>query len=377
MLGDLARSPRMLNHVRALVAHGHPVSLIGYRERPVDAPDGVRICRLHPLRPAGARSSTLKFLVWSAIRMSLVCVESVVRLVRERPACILVQNPPSFPALLAAWCAARLRRARLVIDWHNYGYTVLALRLPPRHPMLRLARWYELAAGRLAGAHLCVSAAFREDLAHSGIAARVLYDRPVELAPCAPPAARDRGGRLVAVCPTGFAKDEDLGLLLAAVTGLVPAAANPRVILELHITGDGPGRADFEQRIAALALPAVVFHTGFHPWTVYRDLMRRADLGISLHRSSSGVDLPMKVVDMFAARVPVCALACGGSQSEQITDGVTGWLFSDAEQLAALLRSLIENPGLLDTARYNIARDWRETWAQAWEREAAPAFRPV
>src|SRR5690606_14731953 len=77
----------------------------------------------------------------------------------------LVQTPPAIPTLAIALLAARPRRAKLVVDWHHFGWAMLALRRGERHPVAALARRLELALGRLADAHLCVSSAMRETLA--------------------------------------------------------------------------------------------------------------------------------------------------------------------------------------------------------------------
>jgi beta-1,4-mannosyltransferase len=83
----------------------------------------------------------------------LAAVDALVNSVRlgaallaiPRPDLLLVQNPPAIPTLPVAWMIARLRRARFVIDWHNLGYSILALRLGRRHVVVRLARWVVIA----------------------------------------------------------------------------------------------------------------------------------------------------------------------------------------------------------------------------------------
>jgi beta-1,4-mannosyltransferase len=367
VLGDLARSPRMLAHMRCLARHGRAVDLIGYVERPIEVPAGVRVHALHPLPRAPEGSGTTRFIAAAGLRMGALHAELGALLVRLRPRVILAQNPPSFPTLSACALAARVCRAKLVVDWHNYGHSLLALRLPAAHGVVRLARRYEHGAAKHADAHLCVSQAMQRELSALGITAHVLYDRPAHARPI-PQRATDAHGRSL-ICPTSFTVDEDLPLLLRALSLLDAQSSEP---LEVYITGDGPLRRDIEARVGATTLEHVRVHFGYFPRDEYAALLMRADLGVSLHRSSSGVDLAMKVVDMFEARLPVCALDYGTSLPEQVQDGETGVLFRSAEQLAAQLAALLADPQRIARMRANIETRWRETWAEHWDHVAAP-----
>jgi beta-1,4-mannosyltransferase len=361
VMGDIARSPRMLNHARELAANGFAPVLIGYRVREFEPPCGVRVAALDGGKSAPRERSALLFAITAGLRMSRLFFALLGTLLKEKPATILVQNPPSFPTLLAATCAGKWLRAKVIVDWHNYGYSLLALRLGDRHWLVRLARWYEFRAGRGAGAHLCVSDAMRADLLRYGIVAEVLYDRPLALQS----GSRD-ASRMVAICPAGWTADEDIELLLAALHLLRDSE------LTVYITGEGMKRRELEPELQVLRASGVLVDTGFLPEDDYWSLISRADLGLSLHRSSSGLDLAMKVVDLFSASVPVCALDYGGSISEQIEEGVTGFLFCTAQDLAHLLKRLAAAPDTLVPLRRAIGARWPASWHDEWKRVALP-----
>ena len=93
-----------------------------------------------------------------------------------------------------------------------------------------------------------------------------------------------------------------------------------------------------------------------------------ADLGLCLHRSSSGLDIPMKVADMFGAGLPVCALDYGSCLTEQVRHGENGLVFADASQLAAQLCELFggfpDHTPLLDRLRRNVVQPPRPLWSE-------------
>ena len=75
---------------------------------------------------------------------------------------------------------------------------------------------------------------------------------------------------------------------------LAGTGAIPHIVL--CVTGKGPQRAMYEERIRGLGLSSVSVSTMWLAQEDYPRLLGACDLGVSLHTSTSGLDLPMKVV---------------------------------------------------------------------------------
>jgi beta-1,4-mannosyltransferase len=54
----------------------------------------------------------------------------------SRPDVILLQLPPAIPTMLVCRLAAARHHARLVFDWHNFAYTLMAINLGRSHPLV-------------------------------------------------------------------------------------------------------------------------------------------------------------------------------------------------------------------------------------------------
>jgi beta-1,4-mannosyltransferase len=54
---------------------------------------------------------------------------------------LLLQNPPAIPTLVVAMIVSVLRGQKVVIDWHNFGYSMLKTKLK-EHPIVYAAKLY-------------------------------------------------------------------------------------------------------------------------------------------------------------------------------------------------------------------------------------------
>ncbi len=80
------------------------------------------------------------------------------------------------------------------------------------------------------------------------------------------------------------------------------------------------------------------------------------DYGVCLHNSTSKVDLPIKILDIFACSVPVLAYKYSNTIKELVKNDVNGKLFENAQELSKILEKI--EKGKLNLKREFDSRGW-------------------
>jgi beta-1,4-mannosyltransferase len=390
----------MQYHAGSLAAAGSDVDLIGLEGAalmPMVA-SNPRI-HVHRLTDRGfARRSSGgvgRFLFGSAMRGVGQAVRLFGTLMRvPKPDVVLVQNPPAIPTLFIAWLVSRLRGARFVIDWHNLSHTIAAVKVGDRHRAVKAIARSERRWAKRADAHLTVSQALAGWLSREyRVKAAVVYDRPgaafARPSPADAAALWDKvaketqltGHPPIVVCPTSWTPEEDFDLLLEALERAertLTKSGAPAGALAVMLTGRGAVRESFEARAARRNFKAIAVRTLWLEPADYPKLIGMADLGLCLHQSSSGLDLPMKLADLRGADVPAAAYDYAPVLGEVMTPGQEGVTFRDPGDLANLFVT-VANRSIAPDSALAKSRAWLalhppERWDAQWDAAARPVL---
>ncbi|KNC85427.1 hypothetical protein, variant [Sphaeroforma arctica JP610] len=420
VLGDFGRSPRMQFHCASLARHGIDVDVVSYSgSTPHEMiTSNQRIAQHSLLTPHQLKAGMPRavYLFAAVVKTLQLIVTLLYRLLTvPRPDAYLVQTPPAIPALACVKLACLLRNSKMVVDWHNLGYSILALARPESSLLVRIYKGYERLMGPLSDYNFCVTVAMKAWLkATWGVSASTLYDRAPEIfkrldvndqhelfirlsrshngvldgldtsstvfteKKASTGVASLRNDRpLLLVSSTSWTADEDFGVLLKSLEIYDAQASNgtkhPDIVC--IITGKGPMKAHYMEVIAQKSLAHVQVYTMWLEAEDYPKLLGAADIGVSLHYSSSGLDLPMKVVDMFGCSLPVCAIDFD-CLDELVKDNVNGKVFDTSATLASHFETLFEgfptHCEKLESLRSGTEEFRRIRWNESWDETAWP-----
>ncbi|KAK3841592.1 MAG: hypothetical protein J3R72DRAFT_369057 [Linnemannia gamsii] len=439
VLGDIGHSPRMLLHATSALNSGYKVDVIGYKgsRLPEDLESNPSI-RFHYLTELPRVSESLPrvlYYLYAPIKAVFLAYQLfyVAMFKVAAPEVYLVQNPPSIPTLHVMQMVNYFKQRHLVIDWHNYGSTVVAHRLGKGSIFTKFVTLYERMWGYKATVHITVSRAMARELLYKFEKRgkiTTLYDRApehfrqlnveevhdleklvkeqtlnatflptiganqtlmTEKKTASGPATFRADRPVLIVSSTSWTADEDFQILLdaakqydeqAKLENTAKAGSIYRKLLFV-ITGKGPLKQHYEEIISKMALENVAFITTWLSPEDYPLLLGSADLGVSLHTSTSGVDLPMKVVDMFGCGLPVCAFKYP-ALSELVVAKSNGLVFENAGELRSQFTHLFKNYPLdkpethaqLEGMRNVLRNTFQLTrWSENWNEMLLPLLK--
>ena len=105
------------------------------------------------------------YVVYALLRIIFQMIQLTFIFLSEHYDYIIMQNPPCVPLLLVLVLlkVTGLNRSELIIDWHNYGYSIMRVNNVNK-VLVFIAKLYEMKLAKWGDHHLCVSKAMQIDL---------------------------------------------------------------------------------------------------------------------------------------------------------------------------------------------------------------------
>ncbi|QPG76455.1 hypothetical protein FOA43_003844 [Brettanomyces nanus] len=403
VLGDLGHSPRITYHAKSFIKLGYVVNICGYVESQVPYflyDENVSINEIKVIK----NTHRLPYIVFAAnkvVQQVFELFKVLSGVIDDNTRYVLIQNPPSLPvlAVLAFLKMTICPNVKIIIDWHNLNFTILNLRFHNlKHPIVRLMKNYErILSKKYADLNFTVTEAMRDYLIKEfhldSNKVITVYDRPSnkfeplmdeeefdEIIASNPAIFEDfaynKETDKILITSTSFSADEDFSILVEALKKLDDTLGDMKGSFRILmiVTGKGPLKLDFLKEVKEFNWKRVRVTDVWLTDDEYPKILRIADLGISLHYSSSGLDLPMKIVDLFGSGVPVVSMGYHVI-SELVTEGKNGLLLKDnhsGQELAdTIYHALYEDKHLLGTLRSGARKESERGWDDEWDEKLA------
>ncbi|RLV90706.1 Chitobiosyldiphosphodolichol beta-mannosyltransferase [Spathaspora sp. JA1] len=395
VLGDLGHSPRMCYHALSFSKLDYSVNLFGYLETEPSLKliDDMNI-DINEIKVV-KNTRKLPFVLFALVKV-VVQVKQIFQLLFANGDSdyILIQNPPSIPLLLIiiVYIAIFNRNCKLIIDWHNLNYSILNLRYQNlNHPLVKLVKFYEMWLGKFAWLNITVTKQMKQFLVDEfGFESKrivTLHDRPGDQFQ---PLTNNKSELMsqfdifninnidnykILITSTSFTPDEDFEILLQALNQYHDTENVPPILL--IVTGKGPLKQQFLTRVNELNFShKVIVKTAWLASEDYPVILSLADLGVSLHTSSSGIDLPMKIVDFFGCGVPVVSLSFPAIP-ELVKEGVNGLLVTSDDksgEMCQLFIKVFTNGDLWSKLREGALKESNLRWDENWSTTLGKTF---
>ena len=412
VLGDIGRSPRMEFHAIEL-SQICPVNIICYEEtkplKTILENKNIKIFPLKTMKPL--KAMPLRFIIWICFYGPLKFLYLFFQILKHllistKPySHILIQNPPSMPSFLTAAIAKFFTNCNVVVDWHNTAYSIVmnVNNKPETNIVIRLLKNYELIIPKYFDYHFTVTKAMKQMLIEKGYKAdriTVLYDKPfmninssfdqrVELYKRLKKDLPEYSHSFIdtiinnsekvicGVSSTSWTPDEDFSVLFDALLAYEKSEKQlPKMLI--FITGKGPMREMYEKKIEEENMKRVCIVPVWLSHEDYPLVLSSCDFGVSLHQSSSQLDLPMKVLDMFGCSLPVLARGYPCLKDELVVEGEYGYCFDNSDELKDLLLNILSSEEksqlFFEKMKKNVMQKNNITWAQNWKNEVGPLF---